>query len=359
MPSLSPAFRLLVKTHDAESLTRTGIPSLDEIRRSWKQAVAAYQHPETRRSVIQLANSVGPFLALLAVAYLLAPVSPWIPIALAPFTAGFMVRVFIIFHDCGHGSFFRSRRANDVVGSITGVLTFTPYFDWRAEHNRHHATAGDLDRRGVGDVFTMTVEEYRRAPWLRRLGYRLYRNPLVMLGIGPLFVFLLKQRVPHRGAARRERASVHLTNLALIVLFGALVAIAGLPTVLLVQLPVLALAGAAGVALFYVQHQFEHVYWARKGARDYVAVAVEGSSMLELPRILQWFSGNIGFHHIHHLSPRIPNYRLETCFKEQPLLQHPPRLTLGEAIRTFRFRLYDEASGRMVSFREANQTAPA
>jgi acyl-lipid omega-6 desaturase (Delta-12 desaturase) len=326
---------------------------LGEVTHNWRQIVATYQHSDLKRSVWQIADSVGPYLALWYAAYRLLAVSYWLALPVTVLAAGFMVRVFIIFHDCGHGSFFRSKTANGVIGFITGVLTLTPYDDWRAEHAKHHATAGDLDQRGAGDVWTMTVKEYRAASFWRRVGYRLYRNPLVLLGVAPLYVFLIRQRFTHPGSSARARASVHLTNLALASIFAALFATAGVRATLLVELPLLATAGAAGVWLFYVQHQFEGVYWARRGERDFVAAAMEGSSLYALPRVLQWFSGNIGFHHIHHLAPRIPNYRLPKAYREQPLLQRVDRLTLLGSLRSLRLRLYDEDARRLVGFREA------
>ncbi len=330
----------------------TGNPT-EELRRSWKQMVAPYQQPELRASLWQLANSVVPYVALWTASYHLLAVSYWLTLVTSVLAAGFLVRIFIIFHDCGHGSFFASRRANDAVGFITGVLTFTPYFDWRREHALHHATAGDLDRRGLGDVETMTVEEYRQAtPW-RRLTYRLYRNPVLLLAVGPLWVFLVKQRIPRAGSGPRERLSVHLTNLALVAAGAALTLTIGFKAMLLVQLPILAIGGAAGIWLFYVQHQFERVYWARGGQRDFLAAALRGSSLYQLPRVLQWFTGNIGFHHIHHLSPRIPNYKLERCHRGEPQLQQVNRLTLLSSLQCLRLRLYDEEAGRMVSFRDA------
>jgi acyl-lipid omega-6 desaturase (Delta-12 desaturase) len=323
---------------------------VEDAKRTWKQAVAAYQNPDVRRSVWQLANSLAPFLALWYVAYRLLAVSYWLTLATDVLAAGFLIRVFIIFHDCGHGSFFRSKAANDTIGFVTGVITLTPYYEWRHEHALHHATAGDLDRRGRGDVWTMTVSEYQAASFWQRVGYRLYRNPLVMFGVGPLYVFLLKQRLPRSGSGTRERMSVHLTNLAITAALAALILAIGLKAVLLVHLPLLAIAGAAGVWLFYVQHQFESVYWEHGDQRDYVDVALKGSSLYSLPRVLQWFSGNIGFHHIHHLSPRIPNYRLEKCYREQPLFQKVDRITLLGSLRTLRLRLYDEHARRLVGF---------
>ena len=333
---------------------------LNNVKQNLKQIVTAYQRPDVKRSLWQLADSVVPYLALWYLAYRLLAVSYWLALPVIVLSAGFMVRVFIIFHDCGHGSFFRSRAANDVLGVITGILTFTPYYDWRAEHARHHATAGDLDRRGVGDVWTMTVNEYRQASFWQRLGYRLYRNPFVLLGVAPLYVFVLKQRLPRRGSGTREKVSVLVTDVALAAIFGLLFATIGVKATLFVELPLIAIAGAAGIWLFYVQHQFERVYWERHDKRDYLAVAMEGSSLYALPRVLQWFAGNIGFHHIHHLSPRIPNYRLPKAYREQPVLQHVDRLTLFSSLRSLRLRLYDEATRQMVSFRAANaQTVAA
>jgi omega-6 fatty acid desaturase (delta-12 desaturase) len=323
----------------------------EEARSTWRQAVAAYQSPQLRRSLWQLATSAVPYLALWYLSYRLLAVSYWLVLPVQILAGGFLIRVFIIFHDCGHGSFLTSRKANDALGFLTGVMTFTPYHDWRAEHARHHATAGDLDRRGVGDVWTMTVSEYREAPLLRRLGYRLYRNPLVMFGLGPLYVFLIKQRFPRAQNGPRATLSVHLTNLALVAILGTLFATIGVGTTLLVQLPILAIGGAAGIWLFYVQHQFEGVYWERRDRRDYVAVAMQGSSFYALPRILQWFSGNIGFHHIHHLSPAIPNYRLPECHRQQEVFQSVNRLTLRSSLRSLRLRLYDEDSRSLVGFR--------
>ncbi len=323
---------------------------VEDAKRTWRQAVAAYQNPDLRRSVWQIANSLVPFLALWYLAYRLLALSYWLTLATDVLAAGFLVRVFIIFHDCGHGSFFSSRAANDTIGFITGILTLTPYYEWRHEHALHHATAGDLDRRGRGDVWTMTVSEYRAASFWQRVGYRLYRNPVVMFGVGPLYVFLLKQRLPRTAGGARERLSVHLTNLALTAILAALALTIGLKAVVLVHLPILVIAGAAGVWLFYVQHQFEDVYWQRGDERDYVEVALKGSSLFALPRVLQWFSGNIGFHHIHHLSPRIPNYRLEKCYREQPMFQNVDRITLLGSLRTLRLRLYDERTQRLVGF---------
>jgi omega-6 fatty acid desaturase (delta-12 desaturase) len=339
----------------ASSIARPtdGSNYLEEVRRTWQQAVAAYEASDLWRSLWQVCNSVVPYLALWYLASRLLTVSFWLALPVQVLAAGFMVRVFIIFHDCGHGSFFKSRVANDAMGFFTGILTLTPYYDWRSEHARHHATAGDLDRRGFGDVWTLTVAEYRKASFWMRLGYRLYRNPLVMFGVAPFYSFLIKQRLPRRETGGKGRLSVHLTNLALAAIFAGLFVTLGVARTILVELPILMIAGSAGIWLFYVQHQFGAVYWEHRDKRDYVAVAMEGSSHYALPRVLQWFSGNIGFHHIHHLSPAIPNYRLPKCYKEQPVFQRVDRLTLWSSLRSLRLRLYDEASRRLVSFRQA------
>ena len=328
------------------------ISVLDEVRKTWRETVAAYQEPDLRRTLWQLINSIGGYLLLLILAYRLMAVSYWFALPVQVLAAGFLIRVFILFHDCGHGSLFKSKTANELVGYLTGIMTFTPYHDWRIEHARHHATAGDLDRRGLGDIWTLTVREYREAPFSVRLGYRLYRNPIVMMGVGPLFIILLKQRLPHSVSGPAGRRSVHLTNLALIAAFGALFVTLGVTATLLLLVPTFAIAGAAGVWLFYVQHQFDGVYWERRDRRDYVTVAMEGSSMYALPRVLHWFTGNIGFHHIHHLSPAIPNYRLPKCFREQPVFQQVRQLTLAGSMQSLRLRLYDEESRRLVGFSE-------
>ena len=260
------------------------------------------------------------------------------------------MRVFIIHHDCGHGSFFKSRMANDVLGFITGVLTFTPYYQWRGEHALHHSTAGDLDRRGTGDVWTLTVQEYLESSRWNRFLYRLARNPVVLFVIAPLFLFIVKHRFTSPKATRRERHSVYWTNLAVLALASGLSLIFGLKAYLVIQLTAMLVAGSAGVWLFYVQHQFEGVYWERRGEWDYTAAALQGSSFYKLPKVLQWFSGNIGFHHIHHLSSRIPNYNLEKCHDANPLFQSVKAVTLFPSLKSFTFRLWDEPRKKLVGY---------
>jgi omega-6 fatty acid desaturase (delta-12 desaturase) len=262
-----------------------------------------------------------------------------------------VVRVFIIFHDCGHGSFFKSRQANNILGFITGVLTWSPYYQWRSEHAAHHATSGDLDHRGVGDIWTLTVQEYLESSRWKRFAYRLARNPVLLFLLAPLFVFLVKHRIPKAMATRRERHSVYWTNLGVVTMAAMLTWVFGLKAYLLVQLTVLTVAGAAGFWLFYVQHQFEGTYWERGGEWDYTAAGLQGSSFYKLPKILQWFSGNIGFHHIHHLSSRIPNYNLERCHKAHSLFRSVKPVTLFSSLKSLTFRLWDEQHGKLVGFR--------
>src|SRR5436190_14761180 len=318
---------------------------------SWKAIVARYQKPSISRGVWQVLNSLLPYAGLWVLMYFTVHISWWLTVPLAILAAGFLVRIFIIFHDCGHGSFFKSQRANQFLGTITGFLAFTPYFHWRWEHSVHHATSGDLDRRGTGDVWTLTVQEYLESSRWKRFAYRLARNPVILFVIAPLFLFLVKYRFVASNAGARERRSVYWTNLAALAVVGGMSWIFGFRAYLLIQLIVLAVGGSAGVWLFYVQHQFDGVYWERGGEWDYTAAALQGSSFYKLPKILQWFSGNIGFHHIHHLSPRIPNYNLERCHKAEPLFQSVKAVTLFSSFKSFTFRLWDEQRRKLVGYR--------
>jgi omega-6 fatty acid desaturase (delta-12 desaturase) len=322
----------------------------NSMQKAWRSIVTKYQQPDTRRSIWQLVNSLGLYIIAWVLMILSLEISYWLTLALSVFAAGMAVRLFIIFHDCGHGSFFRSSKANHVVGTITGILVFTPYFLWRQSHAIHHATAGNLDKRGVGDVWTMTVEEYLAASKLKRFVYRGYRNPLLMFIIGPVVMFVISQRIPTRKYKRREQNSVHWANLGIAVIATAMSLLIGFKSYVMIQLPVIWIAASVGVWLFYVQHQYEGVYWERGGEWDFSKAGLEGSSFYKLPVLLQWFSGNIGFHHIHHLSPRIPNYKLEECHKENPLFQIEP-VDLRTSLKSIHFRLWDEASGQLVSFR--------
>jgi omega-6 fatty acid desaturase (delta-12 desaturase) len=317
---------------------------------AWKEIVARYQKPSVPRGVWQIVNTLVPYAALWYLMYLALTVSYWLAVPLEVLAGAFLVRLFIIQHDCGHGSFFKSRKANDILGFITGVLTFVPYYHWRWEHSLHHATSGDLDRRGVGDIWTLTVQEYLESSRWQKFAYRLARNPIILFVIAPLFIFLVKQRVPKAEAGPRERNSVYWTNLALLGMAAGLSWVFGLKAYVLIQLTVMAVAGSAGVWLFYVQHQFEDVYWERGKEWDYATAALQGSSFYKLPKVLQWFSGNIGFHHIHHLSPRIPNYHLEKCHKAEPLFQRVKPVTLFSSFKSFTFRLWDEQRRKLVGY---------
>ena len=317
----------------------------------WKRIVARYQTPSIGRGIWQIVNTLVPYTALWYLIHLSLALSWWLTVPLAILAGAFLVRVFIILHDCGHGSFFKSKAANHILGAATGALTFTPYYHWRWEHAIHHASAGDLDRRGTGDVWTMTVQEYLESSRWKRFAYRLARNPVVLFVLAPLFVFLIKQRVPSLKAPSRERYSVYWTNLAVGAIAAGLIWLFGLKAYLIIQLTVVMTAGSAGVWLFYVQHQFEGVYWERGAEWDYAAAALKGSSFYKLPRVLQWFSGNIGFHHIHHLSPRIPNYHLEKCHQAEPLFQTVKPVTLFSSFKSFTFRLWDEQRRRLVGYR--------
>jgi acyl-lipid omega-6 desaturase (Delta-12 desaturase) len=317
---------------------------------AWKEIVARYQKPSVWRGTWQIVNTLVPYAAIWWLMYLCLPISVWLVLPLALLAGGFTVRMFIIHHDCGHGSFFKSRLANDIVGFITGVITLTPYHHWRWEHAIHHSSSGDLDRRGTGDIWTLTVQEYLESSRWRRFAYRLARNPIILFVIAPLFLFMIRHRVPSADASKRERNSVAWTNLAIVGMAVGMSAVFGFKTYLLLQVSIVAMAGSMGVWLFYVQHQFEGVYWERAESWDYATAALKGSSFYKLPKVLQWFSGNIGFHHIHHLSPRIPNYHLEKCHNAEPLFQTVKPITLFSSLKSFTFRLWDEQQRQLVGY---------
>ena len=328
-----------------------------------RRRVQPYQTPSLPRSLIQAITSLGGFLAVCAAMYVAAGYDYWIALLLAPLAAGFLVRTFIIQHDCGHGSFFRSRRANHVLGALCGVLTLTPYGSWRRQHANHHGVWNDLERRQSGaDIYSscLTVAEYNAlGPWRRRL-YRLTRHPLVANVLLPPLVFILLYRVPFDTPKswRRERRGVYATDAALLAAILGLGLLVGFGQVAAVQLSVMVPASIVGVWLFSVQHRFERTHWAPRGQWRFTDAALMGSSYLRLPRILQWFTGNIGFHHIHHLDPRIPNYRLQACHEAHPALRTGPTLTLRSGLVQWRYALWDEVRGRMVPFKSAGRAAP-
>ncbi len=321
----------------------------------WKEIVAKYQQPSLPRALWQIVNTLGPYALLWYLMHRALTVSWWLVVPLAILAGAFLVRVFIIFHDCGHGSYFKSRAANDLVGFVAGVLTFTPYYHWRWEHAIHHATSGHLDKRGTGDIWTLTVQEYLEASRWRRFAYRLARNPFILFVVAPLFMFSIRQRFPSANANKRERHSVYSMNLAILGIAAGLSIVLGIKAYLLIQLIIIMVAGGAGVWLFYVQHQFEGVYWERGEDWDFTRAALEGSSFYKLPKILQWFSGNIGFHHIHHLSARIPNYHLEQCHQADPLFQQVKPITLFSSFKSFTFRLWDEQRRKLVGYGHLRQ----
>ncbi|HLE84988.1 MAG TPA: fatty acid desaturase, partial [Thermoanaerobaculia bacterium] len=322
--------------------------------------LAPYKQPDTRRAILQVLDTAIPFVALWALMLASLQISYALTLLLAVPTAGLLVRLFIIQHDCGHGSFFPSQRANHVLGGILGVVTLTPYRYWRRTHAIHHATSGNLDRRELGDVLTKTVGEYRSLGFWGRLGYRLYRHPVVLLVFGPAWQFLIKHRLPFDAPRswKSEWASVLWTNFALAALVVVMAATVGIGPFLLVWTPVFILSGAAGVWLFYVQHQFEDTYWERQEGWDFHLAGIEGSSFYDLPAVAHWFTGNIGFHHVHHLSSKIPNYRLRQCMAEVPDLQHVTRLKFVESLACLRLTLWDEETRKLVRFRDL-RTLPA
>ena len=316
----------------------------------WQKIVDKYRHPHRPKSIGQLLNTLVPYALLWLVMVKCLSVSYWLVLPMIVVASGLLVRTFIIFHDCGHGSFFRSQKANNFWGFVAGVLIFTPYQYWRYEHAVHHSHAGDLDQRGWGDVWTMTVEEYLKAPRWTRFKYRLARNPICLFIIGPAVLFFIVHRLPLGKAGSRYNRSVHLTNLWMFIMAASLIMLIGLKAYLLIQLPMVMISASLGVWLFYVQHQFEGVYWERHDKWDFVSEALIGSSFLKLPKVLQWFTGNIGFHHIHHLSPRLPNYFLEKCYKENEMFQKIKPITLLASLKSLTSRLYDEENRRLVGF---------
>ena len=317
-----------------------------------KKHSAPFARTNTKASIRQLGNTLLPFLLLWIAAYASLSISYWLTLPIAIVAANFLIRTFIIFHDCCHQSFFKSRRANDWLGNITGILTHFPYEQWKNAHNIHHATSGNLDKRGVGDMWVMTVDEYIESPPRLKLAYRLYRNPLVFLVLGPLLVFLVTYRKNRPGAKSREKLNTYLTNAAIAALYVVLCALLGWKSVLLVQVPILWVAGTMGIWLFYVQHQFEDSYFEHDDEWSYVKAAVEGSSYYQLPRVLQWITGNIGFHHVHHLNPKVPNYNLEKTHLAIPPLQKAATINLRTSLQSLRFRLWDENAKTFIGFRE-------
>lgn len=320
--------------------------------RQLRKQVMPYEHSETGRSVKQLINTFVPFFLLWYAAYESLTVSYFLSLFFSVIAAGFLVRIFIIFHDCCHNSFFKNKQANKILGTITGILTLFPFRQWKYNHSVHHASSGNLDKRGVGDIWVLTVDEYVEAPLLVKIQYRLYRNPFIMFGLGPIYAFLITNRFNRKGARSKERMNTYLTNVAIVALVALLCYAIGWQAFLLVQGPIFYISGVLGIWLFYVQHTFEDSYFEESEEWEYVKAAVEGSSFYKLPKVLQWLTGNIGYHHVHHLSPRVPNYKLEKAHEETLPLQHVPTITLKTSLQSLQFRLWDEKGKKFVRFKD-------
>jgi omega-6 fatty acid desaturase (delta-12 desaturase) len=320
----------------------------------YRSMMIPYREPQLRRSLTQLGTSIVPFVALWALMWFSLQYSVVLTLALAFPAAGFLVRLFILQHDCGHGSFFKSKTANDALGRALSILTFTPYDRWRKNHAIHHATSGDLDRRGCGDVHMLTVGEYRKRSFARRLLYRVHRHPFVLFGIGAFLYFVVWQRFTfyERHLSKTERAGVYWTNLALIAAVALMSWLVGFKQLLLIHVPPMAIAASAGAWLFYVQHHFDSTYWRRNDDWNYFDAGLIGSSLYELPAVLRWFTADIGIHHVHHLDSQIPNYRLRECLDANPELQRVARLTLWSSLSCVSLKLWDEEKSEMVGLSE-------
>lgn len=320
----------------------------------WRKILTKYQQPQNGKALWQMINSIIPYFLILYLMYRVQDISYWFLLPLAIFGAGFLTRIFIICHDCGHNNFFKSKKANNIVGWFTGLMTFTPFNQWRHDHAVHHATSGDLDRRGVGEIWTMTVKEYEASSFWRRLQYRIYRNPFILFGVGAWYYFLVRNRFSTKSTSKAARRSVFITNLIMVLLLIGVNFTIGFSKFILILGPIFIIALGAGVWLFYVQHQFEDTYWTHHDQWDYFMAALQGSSYYQMPRILQWFTGNIGFHHIHHLSPRIPNYRLAKCHHENKIFRQIKPVTLRSSLKALKFRLWDEEQFKLVGFKRLN-----
>lgn len=325
----------------------------EQAKRNWQQMISDYSKADNRKAIWQIVNTFVPYLLSWVLIFFSLKVSAWLVVPLMIINAGLLLRVFIIMHDCGHKSFFSSQKANDRLGYICGVFSFTPYRKWTREHAIHHGTSGNLDKRGTGDVWTMTVKEYMSSGFWKRLGYKAFRHPLFLFVLAPFLLFVIDYRFSYgRTNTQSNRISVRMNNLGLMVLLLIGSSIFGLGTFLLLWIPSIWLAAICGVWLFYVQHQYEDTYWDSQEHWDFVKGALEGSSFYKLPKVLQWFTGNIGFHHIHHLSPLVPNYQLEKCHKNSPVFQEIKPLTFWRSFKSATLRLWDEEKERMLSFRE-------
>ncbi len=341
----------------SSSKTRERVGDADDDLSLWRESLASYARPRALRSFADLIGSVGAYIGMSLAMYFALAASPLVALALAPIAAAGLLRTYIVFHDCSHGSFVASRRGNLWLGTLCGLLVLSPFVRWRHDHAVHHATSGDLDRRGVGDLPTLTVAEYYARSRGRRLAYRIVRNPVVMFGLGPVIAMIVGPRLVARNARPRMRNSVLWTDLALAIIAATLIWLVGIGDFLLLWAPAALLAGGVGIWLFYVQHQFEDAYWQRSDDWSYATAALHGSSFLSLPQPLQFLTGNIGYHHIHHLSARIPNYNLQRAHEENPVFHSVPTLSLWDGLRAVRLKLWDEHDGRLVTFAQARACA--
>jgi acyl-lipid omega-6 desaturase (Delta-12 desaturase) len=327
--------------------------SIDQSKtdRSWEKVIMKYNHPDIHKSIWQICNTLIPYIALWYLLYKSLQYPYWVTLLLSLVASGLLIRLFIIFHDCGHGSFFKSKKINDIVGIALGILAFTPYYKWHQQHRVHHATAANLDKRGIGDVWTLTVDEYLKASKWRRFIYLTFRNPFIMFTFGPVFVILVQNRLSKKTMNKQEKQNVYFTNIILLVMATLISLLIGVKAYLLIQVPIIVFSHSIGLWLFYIQHQFDDAMWERDCQWDYKNAAFEGSSFLKLPVILQWFTGNIGFHHVHHLSSRIPNYNLARCHYENDVFKEVKPIILFSTFRALNLNLWDEASRRMISFK--------
>lgn len=316
------------------------------------KSVKPFTNANHRKSTIQLINTLPPLFLSWVLAYLSFAFSIWLSLGLSIIAAGLLVRTFIIFHDCTHGSFYQNKKKNNLLGTITGILTLFPYEKWKREHAIHHASSSNLDKRGIGDIWVMTVDEYEAASKWKQVTYRLYRNPFVMFGLGPLYLVLFTNRINVKGAKKREKRNTYLINIVILLYFAVLIATQGTGAFLLIHGISLYLAASLGIWLFYIQHTFEDSYFEEESEWNYVKAAVDGSSYYQLPKLLQWLSGNIGYHHVHHLAPRVPNYNLEEAHESTPPLQHATTITLKTSLDSLRYRLYDPNQKAFITFKE-------
>jgi omega-6 fatty acid desaturase (delta-12 desaturase) len=328
------------------------IDTIKESDRSWESVIMKYNHPDLKKSIWQICNSVIPYLIMWYIMFRSLEYSYWITLALSIVASGFLIRIFIIFHDCGHRSFFVSKKANNFVGMILGLIAFTPFFKWHQQHFIHHTTSGNLDKRGIGDVWTMTLEEYEKSSLRQRFFYRAFRNPFIMFTFGPVLVIFFQNRITTKNETGLAKKNVYFTNIVLLIMCSLISLLIGLKAFLLIQLPILLIGHSMGLWLFYIQHQFDDVSWERENKWDYKISAIRGSSFLKLPSILQWFTGNIGFHHVHHLSSRIPNYYLEKCHNENYIFKDVRPIVLFSTFRALSLGLWDETNKQMISFRK-------